>query len=52
MENLFLLTARIVDNSWKIYRKAYALQDGKEVKSRLSLFGLKHRFIRKRSESL
>lgn len=34
-ENIDLLTAKKVDDSWKIYRKAYALQDGEEVKKQV-----------------
>lgn len=34
-ENIELLTARKVDDSWKIYRKSYAFQDGEEVKKQV-----------------
>ena len=34
-ENIELLTAKKVDESWKIYRKAYATQDGEEVKKQV-----------------
>lgn len=34
-ENLELLSAKKVDNSWKIYRKAYAIQDGEDVKKQV-----------------
>ena len=34
-ENITLLTAKKVDGAWKIYRKAYALLDGVEVKKQV-----------------
>jgi len=34
-ENIHLLTARKVDGVWKIYRKAYALLDGEQVKKQV-----------------
>jgi len=34
-ENITLLTAKKVDGTWKIYRKAYALLDGEEVKKQV-----------------
>ncbi len=34
-ENIHLLTAKKVDGAWKIYRKAYALLDGEEVKKQV-----------------
>ena len=34
-ENIELLTAKKVDDSWKIYRKSYATQDGEEVKKQV-----------------
>lgn len=34
-ENIELLSAKKIDNIWKIYRKAYAVQDGEEVKKQV-----------------
>ncbi len=34
-ENIKLLTAKKVDDNWKIYRKAYAMQDGEGVKKQV-----------------
>lgn len=34
-ESIELLTAKKVDDNWKIYRKAYATQDGEEVKKQV-----------------
>lgn len=34
-ENIGFLTAKKVDDNWKIYRKSYAMQDGEEVKKQV-----------------
>lgn len=51
-ENIELLTARKVDESWKIYRKSYALQDGTVVKKQVKSIWTESSFFTEKGQKV
>lgn len=52
IENIALLIAKKVNNSWKIYRKAYATQDGEAVKKQLKSIWIDKQFHTEKGQAI